>query len=43
MRSACAAVIKPEADWWIRWIEEAPGVNCQESSCGKLLSSLRGL
>jgi hypothetical protein len=25
-------VIKQEGDWWIGWIEEFPGVNCQEHS-----------
>ena len=24
------AVIKRSGEWWIGWIEEAPGVNCQE-------------
>jgi hypothetical protein len=26
---------------WIGWIEEVPGVNCQETTRGELLSSLR--
>jgi predicted RNase H-like HicB family nuclease len=26
------AVIKLEDDWWIGWIEEVPGVNCQEKT-----------
>lgn len=41
MNSNYTAVIKQEADWWIGWIEEVPGVNCQESSREKLLMSLR--
>ena len=24
------AVIKQDGDWWIGWIEEVPGVNCQK-------------
>jgi hypothetical protein len=24
------AVIKQAGAWWIGWIEEVPGVNCQE-------------
>jgi hypothetical protein len=26
------AVLKQDGDWWIGWIEEVPGVNCQERS-----------
>lgn len=35
------AVIKQEDDWWIGWIEEVPGVNCQESTRDELLETLR--
>jgi predicted RNase H-like HicB family nuclease len=35
------AVIKQDANWWIGWIEEVPGVNCQERSCDKLIESLK--
>ena len=35
------AVIKQEGAWWIGWIEEVPGVNCQERTRDKLLESLR--
>jgi predicted RNase H-like HicB family nuclease len=41
MNQTCTAVIKQDADWWIGWIEEVPGVNCQESSREALLRSLR--
>ena len=41
MNSTYTAVIKQDANWWIGWIEEVPGVNCQESSREKLLKSLR--
>ncbi len=34
------AVVKNQDDWWIGWIEEVPGVNCQESSKEALLESL---
>ncbi|MBZ0092043.1 MAG: hypothetical protein K8F27_07465, partial [Sulfuricellaceae bacterium] len=34
-------LLKQEADGWIGWIEEVPGVNCQESSREALLQSLR--
>ncbi len=35
------AVIKPDGDYWIGWIEETPGVNCQESTKEELLISLK--
>ena len=35
------AVIKQDGNWWIGWIEEVPGVNCQEASRDELLESLR--
>ncbi len=41
MNSNYTAVIKRDANWWIGWIEEVPGVNCQESRREKLLPSLR--
>ena len=41
MNNVYTAVIKPEGEWWIGWIEEVPGVNCQEASRDELLVSLR--
>lgn len=35
------AVIKQEDDWWIGWIAEVSGVNCQEASRDELLETLR--
>jgi len=35
------AVTKQDGNWWIGWIEEVPGVNCQEHSREELLTSLR--
>jgi predicted RNase H-like HicB family nuclease len=35
------AVIKQSGAWWIGWIEEVPGVNCQEPSREELLETLR--
>ncbi len=34
------AVIKQDGDWWIGWIEEVPGVNCQEATREELLETL---
>jgi predicted RNase H-like HicB family nuclease len=41
MATEYTAVIKQEGDWWIGWIEEVPGVNCQERTRQELLESLR--
>ena len=42
MQNTYTAVIKKEEnDWWIGWIEEIPGVNCQEKSKEELLETLR--
>ena len=34
------AIVKRSGEWWIGWIEEAPGVNCQERSHEELRKSL---
>jgi len=41
MTTEYTAVIKQEGDWWIGWIEEVPGVNCQDRTRQELLESLR--
>lgn len=41
MKNAYTAIIKQDKGWWIGWIEEVPGVNCQEKSRELLLESLR--
>ena len=35
------AVVKQEGGWWVGWIEEVPGVNCQERTRDALLDTLR--
>ena len=35
------AVIKWSDPWWIGWVEEVPGVNCQEATKDELLEALR--
>jgi predicted RNase H-like HicB family nuclease len=35
------AIIKQDGEWWIGWIEEIPGVNCQEKTHEELLQSLQ--
>lgn len=41
MKDAYTAVVKKSGKWWIGWIEEVPGVNCQEATREKLVESLR--
>ncbi|ARI81003.1 type II toxin-antitoxin system HicB family antitoxin [Microcystis sp. LEGE 00066] len=41
MTNTYTAIIQPDGDWWIGWIEEIPGVNCQEASHDQLLESLK--
>ncbi len=41
MTSTYTAILKKDADWWIGWIEEVPGVNAQEATKEELLASLR--
>jgi hypothetical protein len=41
MNESYTAVIKRRGRWWIGWIEEVPGVNCQERTKGQLIKSLR--
>ncbi len=35
------AIIRKDGDWWIGWIEEISGVNCQERTREKLIDTLR--
>jgi len=35
------AIVKQEGPWWIGWIKEIPGVNCQEHTHAELLESLK--
>lgn len=41
MNNKYTAVIKQDGDWWLGWIEEIPGVNCQEATHDELLESLK--
>ena len=40
MKPFTAAVAQIDG-WWIGWIEQVPGVNCQERTKDELLRSLR--
>ena len=35
------AVVRHEGQWWYGWIEEIPGVNCQERSEAELMETLQ--
>ena len=41
MKGNYTAVLKKSGNWWIGWIEEVPGVNCQEATREELIESLR--
>jgi predicted RNase H-like HicB family nuclease len=41
MKRTFNAVIKQDDGWWIGWIEEIPGVNCQGKTRVELLKNLR--
>jgi predicted RNase H-like HicB family nuclease len=40
MNMEYTAVIKQTGDWWIGWIEEVAGVNCQERTRAELMETL---
>lgn len=39
--SEYTAIVKAAGAWWIGWIEEVPGVNCQERTREELVETLR--
>ena len=41
MNQCYTAVVKQDGDWWIGWVQEVPGVNCQERTREALMTSLR--
>ncbi len=40
MNAEYTAVIREEGDCWVGWIEEVPGVNCQEDTLEALRETL---
>ena len=40
MQNEYTAVIKHQGDYWVGWIEEIPGVNCQEKTYEELKETL---
>jgi len=41
MNQTYTVAVKLDGPWWIGWVEEVPGVNCQERTREDLLNSLR--
>ena len=41
MNQTYTALVQQRADWWIGWIKEIPGVNCQERTYDELIDTLR--
>ncbi|MBD3327233.1 type II toxin-antitoxin system HicB family antitoxin [candidate division KSB3 bacterium] len=41
MANTYTAILKQDGPWWIGWIAEIPGVNCQEHSKEALLATLQ--
>ena len=41
MKSDYTALIQQDGPWWIGWIEEIPGVNCQGKTREELIENLR--
>jgi len=41
MQNTYTAIVKKDGDWWIGWIEEIPGVNCQERTKDELMETLK--
>ena len=41
MNQTYTAIVKQDGEWWIGWVEEIPGVNCQEATREELLETLK--
>ncbi len=41
MNTEFTAIMKQAGEWWIGWIEEIPGINCQERTREELIETLR--
>ena len=40
MKAGFTAVMKRSGSWWIGWVAEVPGVNCQERTKEALLETI---
>jgi predicted RNase H-like HicB family nuclease len=41
MKDSYSTVVKQSGSWWIGWIDEVPGVNCQEPTKQELIETLK--
>ena len=41
MNPAYTAIIQQDGEWWIGWVEEIPGVNCQGKTRQELMENLQ--
>ncbi|MFA5892126.1 MAG: type II toxin-antitoxin system HicB family antitoxin [Actinomycetota bacterium] len=41
MSNEYTAVVRREADWWVGWVEEIPGVNSQGVTREELMANLQ--
>jgi len=41
MKKTYTAVVKQNDGWWLGWVEEVPGVNCQEQTRDELIETLK--
>ena len=41
MNNQYTAVVQSDGAWWIGWLEEIPGVNCQAESRDELVENLK--
>lgn len=41
MKQTFTAVVMQDSNWWMGWIEEIPGVNCQQATREELVETLR--
>jgi hypothetical protein len=40
MNAAYTAILRQDGEWWIGWVEEIPGTNCQERTRDELIESI---
>lgn len=41
MKNVYTALIQQDGDWWIGWVEEVPGVTCQERTREELIETIK--
>ena len=41
MKNEYTAVVQRDGRWWVGWLEEIPGVNCQGETREELMENLR--